>query len=524
MKIADAAELKRMDEEAIGLYGVSLEALIESAAQALKAELLAVYGRSCRYAVVCGPGNNGQDGAALTRLLWNEQIDCLLCTKEEQTKRQKAVSDLTVPSADKQEQRNKPKETKRENSYSYAQIDAVLRQADVIVDALFGTGLHRPLSGEYARLVQAINACGKPVVACDIPSGMDADGSWFDETIIQADRTVSFACIKKGMLCMPQRGYCGKIVVRNIALPPAVVRCTDDTLVLDAAQVGSWLPKRRAHSHKGTYGRVLLIGGSRQMSGAVVLCAKALLRSGAGLLTCMIPDCIHPMLAAQLQEAMFEPLPSDAAGHFHEAFLPDLEQLQQYDLIVAGNGMGRCHSTRRIIERVLQSEVACIIDGDGLYEIGKGQLLPDTHRQDVLLTPHLKELSYLSEAPFDAICRRPWEAATSLIQRYPYVSLIVKDDWTWILSRDKRALNIIGNDGLATGGSGDVLCGMAGGLYAQSGNAFASACCAVYAHAWSADRLASQMDTMSLLPSDIICELPQTYRLLRQAGFKASKG
>ena len=205
----------------------------------------------------------------------------------------------------------------------------------------------------------------------------------------------------------------------------------------------------------------------------------------------------------------------DDGNQFASEYFCSLDDLKAYDLIVVGNGMGRGNETKRIVERVLASDVPCILDGDAIYEAGKHDLLDIKRTAQVIVTPHLKELSYLLKQSLDELREEPWVAAASWLNQHPFVTAVIKDDITWILHQKEKALNIIGNNGLAKGGSGDVLCGMIAGIYAQSKNAFASACAGVYAHAFSADQLIQTMDPMGMLPSDLIDQLPKTYRALR---------
>ena len=500
--IATNEEMRRMDQRMAEEAHVSVRQLMMQAAKALLERLRALYSDSCRYGIFCGSGNNGGDGFALALLLKDLQLPFVIC----------AVDGKRSPAAAyyaEQLQREGP------NIYDLTAAEEVIGACDVIIDALFGTGLNRELSGIYAQVVSQINRSKKTIVAVDIPSGMDGNAALNSEVCVCADRTITFECLKKGMLSFEQRKKCGKIDVVSIGILPQYRQCSDPTLVLTKDHVRTMLPRRYVHSHKGTYGKVLIVGGSRHMSGAVVLCARALLRSGAGMVTCMIPQCIHDIVASQLQEAMFKPISDDGTQMVITGFAESSE-LETYDLIVAGNGMGRGPNTLRIVERILQSSVPCILDGDALYEAGKKHLFPAQRSSAVIVTPHLKELEYLTSIPLQQLQAAPWTGARRLLSQYPYLCVVAKDDLTWIFYQEKQALNIIGNNGLAKGGSGDVLCGMTAGLFAQSKDPFSAACAAVYAHASCADLLIQRMDPMGMLPSDLIEQLPGVYVMLRK--------
>lgn len=490
MKCATAAEMRAMDQRAVHAHGISETELMQRAAQAMLDALCAHYGRTCRYGIFCGCGNNGGDGYALGELMADAGMSLTICARDGQLSPGAAVY----------------AERAAEKGVRIArmdQADEVIADSDVLVDALFGTGISREMSGADAALADRLNESGKPVAAVDIPSGMHADGEWMSAHTVKAELTVTFVCLKEAMLKLPQREWCGKIEVRPIGMPPAAVQCADTAIVLDDERVRAMLPRRMPHSHKGTYGRVLLIAGSLNMSGAPRLCAQAILRAGAGLLTCMIPAGIHDIVASAIPEAMYRPLAMDENGQIAVSALPQPEQLRGFDLIVIGNGMGRGSSTRAAVQLVLDSGVPCILDGDALYEAGMHGLLP-THRDSALIvTPHLRELEYLSGIPLSQISRDPRQCALTLAQRYPYLCVAAKDDFTWIVQESRQAVNITGNDGLAKGGSGDVLCGIIAGLYAQGRQAFESACAGVYLHAAAARHLAGHCDTMSILPHEL---------------------
>lgn len=502
--IATSEEMKNMDQRAVEEYGITMRQLMKQAADALFETLYAQYGTRPNYVIFCGSGNNGGDGYALAlRMIENNmhvQI-CALCSPNSECANYYAQQVLE----------------RGEKILDGTYWKQAIQDGDILIDALLGTGLNRVPQGEYARVIQALNASGKTIVAVDVPSGLGEQSFSYEHTV-HANQTITFECIKKGMLPYSRRLCCGEILLVSIGIPSKARQCRDRSIVLDARLVGELLPKRKAQSHKSSYGRVLVIGGSKQMSGALVLCTKALLRSGAGLVTCMLPSCIHMIVAAQLKEAMFRVMPDDG-NQFVSEYFCSIDDLRAYDLIVIGNGMGRGNETKKIVERVLASDVPCILDGDAIYEAGKHDLLDINRTAQVIITPHLKELSYLLKQSFDQLREEPWLAAEDWLKEHPFVTAVIKDDITWVLHQEERALNIIGNNGLAKGGSGDVLCGVIAGFYAQSRNAFDSACAGVYAHAFSADQLIQVMDPMGMLPSDLIEQLPKTYQELRRKAF-----
>ena len=500
--IATSEEMRKMDQRAVEEYQIPMHQLMKQAADAFFEALIDHYGRQACYGIFCGSGNNGGDGYALALRMKKEGVSFYLCALQPpHSESARYYAAMLTEIGD-------------ECMFDETRYMHVLDRSDILIDAIFGTGLNRPPQGNDAQVIQALNHSRKPIVSMDVPSGI-SEQVFDPERSIHAQLTITFECVKKSLLPYSRRSCCGKIKAVSIGMPKPLRQCEDQTIILDPRQAGAYLPLRKAQSHKGTYGRVLVIGGSKSMSGALVMCTSALLRSGAGLVTCMLPSCIHPIVAAQLQEAMFQVMKDDGS-QFDIRFFCSIEDLRKYDLIIVGNGMGRGAATKKIVEDVLASEVSCILDGDAIYEAGTQDLLSLHRTADVVVTPHLKELSYLLGKPLDELREEPWIAAQSWLKEHPFVTIVAKDDITWILQQDQQALNIIGNHGLAKGGSGDVLCGMIAGLYAQSKDAFASACAAVFAHAFTADQLADTMDPMSMLPSDLIAQLPTTYKQLRK--------
>ncbi len=286
--------------------------------------------------------------------------------------------------------------------------------------------------------------------------------------------------------------------------------------ILEERFISEILPKRKEDSHKGTYGKCLMIGGSARMHGAITLCAKAALRSGIGTLTLFVPSCIREIISMKLDEAMLIPAPCNEEGYFSLEATSLLEkELSQFEFVVIGNGIGRGIGARKLLETVLFSHLPCIIDGDALYLLKDYKHL--LHRDAaVLLTPHPKELSYLSAYPLEEIKIHREQILAAFCKTYPNVCIIAKDAKTMIAYQKDFFLNVIGNHGLAKGGSGDVLCGICAGLYGQGKDMKTSAICGVYVHAKAADLLKESMSCTSMLPSDVIEKLSDVFCLLEK--------
>lgn len=492
MIVAKCEEVRFMDEQAktLGIPGVLL---MEHAALAVYEHL----DKSKRkLAIVCGSGNNGGDGFALARLLWDDGYDVsIVCRHAMQAIQGDAKVYATIC---------KSLQIPWIEMINEQLLDFFMSQ-DVLVDALFGTGLTRVIEGVDAQLIQLMNQAEVDILSIDIPSGVAADSGCILGCAIQANQTITFVHGKMGLYFGEGSRCCGQISICDIHMPKQLQIVKDPIHILDPQVVGEHLPVRDDFAHKGSYGKGLLIGGCDAMSGAVILAAKAALRSGIGTLTLAIPQTIHKTVASCVHEAMYVDLPQP----FDAQMLRDL--LTSYDVIAFGNGIGRSDEALAMLEVVLASDKPCIIDGDGLYLLG---MHPEwlLRGAQTILTPHPKELSYLSKTRLKTAVNAPLAIAQQFCSPYTHVTMAVKGHYSLILGQQDIYLNTIGNDGLACGGSGDVLCGIILGLLAQGANGVSATLAGVYLHALCADLLLSKQGNYSMLPSDIIEALPLAFQ------------
>ncbi len=490
MKVLNKKQARDLDEQAqkLGIPGVLLMAY---AAEALY-ERVSAAAQKCgtRIAVVCGSGNNGGDGYALVRLLVQRQAFSLCVVK--------AGGDAKSNEAKVFEQL-----VSRLDISIVNESDVNFNSFDVIVDCLFGIGLDRDISGHYAQVIQKMNASGAYVIACDIASGINADDGHIMGCAVKARETVSFACGKMGLYTNEGIEHSGKITIADLTIPDCLSASYDGLSLLFKRDLRRFLPKRHIHSHKGSYGKLLMIGGRHGMSGALLLAAQAALRCGVGTCTLMSDELTLKAAAAIVPEAMQLRMPQ-----LHDpAFL---KLLTQYDVIAIGNGLGRDDEAAWLVEQVWQSECPALFDGDALYVLGQ----PKTHsdrRSPYILTPHPKELSYLLSMEVRKILKSPSETLKRSERAFSGGVLVLKNTSTMITDGQHRYLYPGGNDGLAKGGSGDVLSGMISGFWSQS-TALSAAVCGVILHAYCGDLLTSQMSAYALLPGDLIKAIPDVLR------------
>lgn len=495
MMVLKASDVRELDKETIQ-GGISSKALMKQAALSLAERMREVMKeQGNRICIVCGPGNNGGDGFALAEILHqDEAIELtILCLCEEE---QMSLDEAYYA-----------KRCKEAGITWMTANDGILAKADMIVDCLFGTGLCREVHGAYAKLIQEINASSAYVLACDIPSGLHADEGICMNECVKADETITFAAGKLGLYIKEGIPHAGIVRIVDIGIPEQLLKQKHGYEILDAFVFSQCKPQRTAHSHKGSYGKALIIGGSFGMSGAVVLAARAALRCGLGTCTIMAEEKSLPIIASMLPEAMVMPLPAIADEAAIQAIL------KQYDTIAIGNGLGRTNYTKWLVKQAWESEVSCVFDGDALYLLGKLHEKAKRNAKTVL-TPHPKEVSYLLGTGIGEVLESPSETLYRLENAYQGATIVMKDTRTMISDGQHRYINVIGNDGLATGGSGDTLCGMILGFLAQHASSIDASLCGVYLHAACADALLQKMSTYSILPSDLIEILPSVLKEL----------
>ena len=481
-----AAQVRRLDHTAIHHFGIAGETLMERAGAFSYAMLVRYWPQAKSIAVICGAGNNGGDGYVVARIA---HLAGLTVTVLQLGDHDKLRGDAAL-NAGRCEALSIPCEPLRK----------IPDDADVIVDAILGTGLERNISGRWAEALQAINQHSAAVLAVDIPSGLNSDTGAVMGTAVRADVTTTFIALKQGMFTAAAADYCREILFHALDIPARVYASE----ILSARRV-DWmrqqqlLPQRPLSSHKGDCGHVLLIGGSPGFSGAVRLAGEGALRSGAGLVS-IATDARHAgLIAASRPELMCHGIDTPA----------ELEPLLQRCSVVAiGPGLGQGAWGQSLFESILQSNKPLVIDADALNLLAQH---PQQH-DNWILTPHPGEAARLLGETIPEIQSDRFAAAQRLQQRYNGV-IVLKGAGTIIHSSGHRppAVCSQGNPGMATGGSGDVLTGVIAGLIAQGLDLLDAAETGVCVHAAAGD-LAAQDGERGMIASDLF---PYIRKLLR---------
>ncbi|MEK6684432.1 MAG: NAD(P)H-hydrate dehydratase, partial [Nitrospirota bacterium] len=397
------------------------------------------------------------------------------------------------------------------NEATLGDLDRELSQSDLIVDALFGTGLSSPVEGLAAKVIAAINASGKPVAAVDLPSGIHSDTGRVMGVAVKAAVTVTFALPKRGLLLYPGSDYTGRLKIVDIGIPEALIRQIPAAVQwITQADVAGSLIRRPMNAHKGTFGHVLMIAGSAGKGGAAVMAGLSALRVGAGLVTLVLPSGLEATLPDRPLEIMTLPLPQTADRSLGKAALEPLIKFAQDKTVAAiGPGLSTHPETAQVVHGLItQIAIPMVIDADGLNVlVGHLDLLKQA-RAPIVLTPHPGEMARLIGATVSEVQADRLGVAADFVRRHP-VTLVLKGARTIIASKSGAlTINSTGNPGMATAGTGDVLTGMIAGLIAQGHTPEQAACLGVYLHGLAGDLAADEIGEVGLLAGDLIHRIP----------------
>jgi len=514
MKLVTVETMRAVDHEAIVNRGIPGPELMENAgrgiAERIRDDILGDPD-SVRIAVFCGKGNNGGDGFVVGRYL--HQYGCEV-TMFFPSPVEKLSDDARLNHG-----RAAEKGVTLRPVESIEQLPGNL-DFDYIIDAVFGTGFSGAPRGLLGELIESMNRPGIPIIAVDCPSGLDVDTGRAEGAVVRADHTFTLGLPKFGQYYSPGRELCGPVKVVPIGIPDDVIDgfAIRDNLIT-ADMVASFLPERRPDGHKGDFGRLFILAGSTGLTGAATLAATASVRSGLGLVTVGCPRTLNPVLETKLTEAMTWPLP-DVAGKGVLALrgLGEINRKSgECDAVVIGPGIGRHHETRELIARLIgKLDKPAIIDADGLnaFENNHAALAGD-HPAGLVLTPHPSEFARLIDEPK---LPRDIFGQYDLVRRYArtYDAVIVyKGSPTVVVAPDGALyLNPTGNDGMASGGTGDVLSGIIGSFLAQGMAPLEGAVAAVHLHGLAGDLAAAEYGRRALMAGDLIEFLPDAFEFI----------
>jgi len=518
VKLLTAEEMRELERRTIDEVGLPGIVLMENAGRAA-AELLYRRFAALRpgpVLVLAGRGNNGGDGYVIARHLINDgwRVRTLVLAEESRVGGDAATNLRAL-------QRSGGEVAFAPDEVRLKRLLAAGKKSRLLVDALLGTGLSAEVGGHFGIAIDWINAAGLPVLAVDVPSGIDATSGRVLGRAVKANLTVTFACPKLGHVLYPGADLCGELATVDIGIPASLLaRCPGKQILSDAAEAASLLPPRPATGHKGTFGHLLVMAGSAGKAGAAALCAEGGLRSGAGLVTAAAPATVQTILAGKLTEAMTEALP-EVDGALSLQALETLRRLcDGKSALAVGPGLGLGEEARALVRRVVREfPLPLVLDADGLNAVAdRPALLRERAAGTTILTPHPGEMARLCGCGIAEVEADRIGVARDFARRYRVV-LVLKGARTVIARPDGRVwINGSGNPGLASGGMGDVLTGLVGGLLAQGQTPAAAAVLGVYLHGRAADRLRERLGEAGMVAGDLLRELPATRFELQQQG------
>lgn len=506
MKIVTAEQMRELDRKAVQERGIPSLTLMENAGRAV-AELagrMAEASPDRPIIVICGRGSNGGDGFVAARHLvqMGRKVQVLVAAPADEIS-----GDAKHNLARLSEAGLSP--------VHVTEVEPVARacaHAGLVVDALLGTGLTGKPRGLSAQLIEAINDCRRPVLAVDVPSGLDADSGDTLGVAVRAQETVTMGLPKLGLYVYPRMDYAGKVTVADIGFPPDLIAGSPAVGELTEPEwVRMLLPKRARNAHKGDFGRVLVIAGSVGFTGAACLCAEAAMRVGAGLVSVGCPVSVNDILEVKLTEAMTIPLPETYQRSLDtRALAPILEFAERADVLAIGPGLSRQPETAVLVRRlVARVDRPMVVDADGLNALAEAPLLLEGEHAPAVLTPHPGEMARLMGVATEKVQQHRAHFAEAATNRFRSV-IVLKGAYSLIAEPGRPlTVNPTGNPGMASGGTGDVLTGMVAGLIAQGLLPFEAACAGSYLHGLAGDIAARQVGEASLIASDLLRALPQ---------------
>ncbi len=524
MRVLNTQQMREADRQTIDDVGIPSVVLMENAGRQAVAAMEAAFDdlATSKVGVLCGRGNNGGDGFVVARTLTQRGIQAAVYLLG-------SVADVRGDARTNLEILGRVGLTVVEitNAQEWELHFSEVSECDLIVDAIVGTGFHGPLTGLLETVVADVNGLGVPVVAIDLPTGVSADSQEVDGEAIEASMTVTLAAPKLPLILPPADAYGGDLVIADIGIPGSVIDELDGPWLelLTRERMRELVPARAADSHKGDFGRVLVVAGSAGRTGAAHLAASGALRSGAGLVTIATPRSCVPILAAMAPEYMTLALEETAAGTIDFASADRVLDFKA-DVIAIGPGLGQDPSTAAFVQAVVErSGVPLVIDADAINAFsGDPERLTGRDGVDVIITPHPGEMARLLNMSIEQVQADRLEHAREFASAHR-CHIVLKGHRTVIAGPEGRTfVNLTGNAGMATGGTGDLLTGMIAAWFAQLLDAEAACKLAVYLHGTAGDLAEADEGEIALLPSDMatrlgdaVLELTARRRVKRQA-------
>ncbi|MBH31819.1 MAG: hypothetical protein CMG71_07540 [Candidatus Marinimicrobia bacterium] len=499
MRILSAEGARKVDRIAMEELDVAGTALMELAGSAVADKAVAM-SNGGRIGVICGKGNNGGDGYACAAALKTMGIETEVISPE-------PADSLT---GDSKHFYAFCQELHLDISHGVAVHEVDLNVFDLLVDGLLGIGITGEVRPQSAAWIKTINDAKAKRLSIDIPSGVNATSGSVHGAAVQADSTVTMGFMKQGLILQPGRSMSGDVTVADLGYPEkAFAGQTFNKRLIGQQFVKDSLTAPESHTYKHRQGKLLIIAGSRGFTGAAILCANAAMRSGSGLVLCAVPESLNIVFEKQLQEPMTLPLPDSGRGFLDDAAFPLIaEKMEWCDAILIGPGLGTDVAVAPLLKRVLQeSRKPTLIDADAITHIIEEHSIFESMNCPFVLTPHHGEASRLFDVPQDEITSDPFSFAGEAAENTGGV-IVLKGAPTLTAFQHEVVANSTGHQGLASGGTGDVLAGIIGSFLSQGMSLETAAQVGVYLHGKCADRLLYNKGYRGLIASDLIETIP----------------
>lgn len=515
MKIATPAQMGKIDSVSINRFGIPGIVLMENAALKVVEEIkqtLETIGGKTVY-IFAGKGNNGGDAFAVARHLYNKGARVkVFVTADKSDIKGDAEINLKIL----ENMKVQVEELTREQQLKKAKNE--LADASLVIDGIFGTGLKGNVRGIAGSVIDMVNASGKTVIAIDIPSGVSGETGQVLGKCIRADKTVTFALPKIGLIVHPGCEFSGELVTADIGIPAEAIDEMDiKTHLIDMEYVMSVLPARKVQSNKGDYGKVLVITGSPGMTGAGILAGSAALRTGAGLVYMGVPSSLANVYDACLTEAVTIPLEDNGSGCLSDDSIKQaVGQLRGKTVAAIGPGLSVNEGIVKLLGEIISnSDIPLVLDADALNAISRDVQLLAGLKAEAVLTPHPGEMSRLTGMSIEEIQNDRIGAAREFSCKWNVI-VVLKGSRTVVAMPDGTVyINPTGNSGMATGGSGDVLTGIISGLISQGLKPSDAAIAGVYIHGQAGDRAAEEKGEYGMIAGDILSMLPGVMKSMR---------
>ncbi len=505
MKVVTAEQMKNIDRACVE-RGTPVSTLMDRAgravAEATRDYLGSLEGR--KIISLAGGGNNGGDAIVAARYLhdWGASVNICLCSQREVDEAiLRMLWERGVGSIDAAARGAEP-------------FISRLPDYDCIIDGLLGTGRLRPIEGLFREVLEAVKAerekRGVSIIAVDLPSGMDADTGSCDPACCPADVTVTLAMPKPGLFGVPGADYTGKLVVADIGIPETLAAASKVEL-MDGDFARRLLPSRPRTANKGTFGKLLVVAGSVNYTGAASLACRGALRSGTGLVTLATAASLHPVIAAGVAEVTHLPLPESPVGYIgSEAAYTVCANARPYDALLVGCGLGRNPATAEFIRSLLHRcpDLPLVLDADALNILSEEPDWSNHFNRDTVITPHPGEMSRLAGITIPQVQADRLGCARDYAEKWNK-TIVLKGAYSAVAAPDGRCrISPFINPGLASGGTGDVLAGIIGGLAAQGMALFDAASLGVFLHGTAGERVRARLGETGMIASDLLPELP----------------